>query len=75
MNAYGTALDNTGTTMVLSPNSEFFRFFRDPDGEAPAKPARRPHAGDGTRRAGGTARPPASSGRCRIFSPPWALSL
>ncbi|UVK46012.1 protease modulator HflC [Mesorhizobium sp. AR07] len=40
MNAYGTALDNTGTTMVLSPNSEFFRFFRDPDGkETPAKPA------------------------------------
>jgi modulator of FtsH protease HflC len=38
MNAYGTALDNTGTTMVLSPNSEFFRFFRDPDGkEGPAK--------------------------------------
>ncbi|RUZ83586.1 protease modulator HflC, partial [Mesorhizobium sp. M7A.F.Ca.US.003.02.2.1] len=31
MNAYGTALDNTGTTMVLSPNSEFFRFFRNPD--------------------------------------------
>ncbi|MCA0016311.1 protease modulator HflC [Mesorhizobium sp. B292B1B] len=40
MNAYGTALDNTGTTMVLSPNWEFFRFFRDPDGkEAPARPA------------------------------------
>ncbi|RUW40560.1 protease modulator HflC, partial [Mesorhizobium sp. M8A.F.Ca.ET.021.01.1.1] len=40
MNAYGTALDNTGTTMVLSPGSEFFRFFRDPDGkEGPAKPA------------------------------------
>ncbi|MFB9978465.1 protease modulator HflC [Mesorhizobium kowhaii] len=39
MNAYGTALDNSGTTMVLSPNSEFFRFFRDPDGkEGPAKP-------------------------------------
>lgn len=38
MNAYGTALDNTGTTMVLSPNSEFFRYFRDPDGkEGPAK--------------------------------------
>ncbi|TIV63589.1 MAG: protease modulator HflC, partial [Mesorhizobium sp.] len=30
MNAYGTALDNTGTTMVLSPESEFFRYFRDP---------------------------------------------
>lgn len=40
MNAYGTALDNTGTAMVLSPNSEFFRFFRNPDGsEGPAKPA------------------------------------
>ncbi|MFC3323993.1 protease modulator HflC [Mesorhizobium cantuariense] len=39
MNAYGTALDNTGTTMVLSPNSEFFRFFRNPDGsDAPANP-------------------------------------
>ncbi|MER9326235.1 protease modulator HflC [Mesorhizobium sp. M0488] len=40
MNAYGTALDNTGTTMVLSPSSEFFRFFRDPDGkQGPATPA------------------------------------
>jgi membrane protease subunit HflC len=51
MNAYGTALDNTGTTMVLSPNSEFFRFFRNPDGTdakpttptpAPAAPAPAP---------------------------------
>ena len=44
MNAYGTALDNTGTTMVLSPDSEFFRFFRDANGQpaapgAPAAPA------------------------------------
>ncbi|MDX8435050.1 MULTISPECIES: protease modulator HflC [Mesorhizobium] len=39
MNAYGTALDNTGTTMVLSPESEFFRYFRDPNSmEAPVKP-------------------------------------
>ncbi|CAN7503611.1 protease modulator HflC [Mesorhizobium sp. LjNodule214] len=39
MNAYGTALDNTGTTMVLSPESEFFRYFRDPSSkEAPATP-------------------------------------
>lgn len=53
MNAYGTALDNTGTTMVLSPSSEFFRFFRDPDGKqgpaaptapAPAAPASAPAA-------------------------------
>ncbi|CAH2403301.1 protease modulator HflC [Mesorhizobium ventifaucium] len=40
MNAYGTALDNTGTTMVLSPNSDFFRFFRNPAGaDTPAAPA------------------------------------
>jgi len=49
MNAYGTALDNSGTTMVLSPNSEFFRFFRNPDGTdakpaAPAAPATAPAA-------------------------------
>jgi membrane protease subunit HflC len=53
MNAYGTALDNTGTTMVLSPNSEFFRFFRNPAGAAapaaspaaPAAPAAQPGLG------------------------------
>ncbi|RWI28040.1 MAG: protease modulator HflC [Mesorhizobium sp.] len=40
MNAYGTALDNTGTTMVLSPNSDFFRFFRNPAGaDTPAAAA------------------------------------
>jgi membrane protease subunit HflC len=40
MSAYGTALDNTGTTMVLSPNSDFFRFFRNPAGaDTPAAPA------------------------------------
>lgn len=45
MNAYGTALDNTGTTMVLSPNSEFFRFFRNPAGAAaPAAPPAAPAA-------------------------------
>jgi membrane protease subunit HflC len=43
MTAYGTALDNTGTTMVLSPNSEFFRYFQDSLGnsgsaQAPAQP-------------------------------------
>ncbi len=35
LSAYGEALDNTGTTMLLSPNSEFFRFFRDPEGKLP----------------------------------------
>lgn len=41
MRAYERALDNTGTTMVLSPTSEFFRFFdgaTDPAG-ALASPA------------------------------------
>ncbi len=45
MSAYGTALDNTGTTMLLSPNSEFFRFFRDPAGGASAAPAAPPAGG------------------------------
>lgn len=35
MSAYGTALENTGTTMVLSPNSEFFRYFQDAGGALP----------------------------------------
>jgi modulator of FtsH protease HflC len=35
MSAYGTALENTGTTMVLSPNSEFFRYFQDAGGTLP----------------------------------------
>jgi membrane protease subunit HflC len=43
MNAYKEALDGTGTSMVLSPNSEFFRYFRDPEGKlggaAPAAPS------------------------------------
>jgi membrane protease subunit HflC len=32
MAAYTQALESTGTTMVLSPNSEFFRFFNDATG-------------------------------------------
>jgi len=39
MSAYGTALNGEGTTMVLSPESEFFRFFRDPNQSAPASTA------------------------------------
>src|SRR5690606_15884704 len=55
MNAYNEALNGNGTTMVLSPESEFFRFFRGPDGSAPAAPgggATQPSAG-----AAGTAAP------------------
>lgn len=32
MAAYRQALEQSDTTMVLSPNSDFFRFFSDPDG-------------------------------------------
>ncbi|MEW9804952.1 protease modulator HflC [Mesorhizobium marinum] len=42
MIAYSNALLGTGTTMVLSPDSDFFRYFRSPngtDGAAPARPA------------------------------------
>jgi membrane protease subunit HflC len=34
MNAYVAALDGQGTTMVISPDSEFFRFFRNAEGAA-----------------------------------------
>ncbi|WP_368669588.1 protease modulator HflC [Agrobacterium sp. a22-2] len=36
MAAYGQSLGSSGTTMVLSPNSEFFRFFNDATGAPPA---------------------------------------
>jgi len=39
MNAYISALGGNGTTMVLSPDSEFFRFFKDAAGAAPQVPA------------------------------------
>ncbi|GIL01013.1 MAG: protein HflC [Alphaproteobacteria bacterium] len=35
MAAYRQALEQSGTTMVLSPDSDFFRYFRDPAGTAP----------------------------------------
>jgi len=34
MTAYSEALQQSGTTMVLSPNSDFFRYFQDPNGSA-----------------------------------------
>lgn len=42
MNAYSESLADSGTTMVLSPTSEFFRYFGDANGApqpAPAAPA------------------------------------
>lgn len=37
MTAYSAALNDTGTTMVLSPDSDFFRYFQNPNGNS--KPA------------------------------------
>ena len=34
MTAYSEALKENGTTMVLSPNSDFFRYFQDPNGRS-----------------------------------------
>lgn len=39
MSAYIAALNSNGTTMVLSPDSEFFRYFKDASGGASAAPA------------------------------------
>ncbi|MBP0614939.1 protease modulator HflC [Jiella mangrovi] len=39
MQAYRTALENAGTTMVLSPDSEFFRYFKQEGGPAGASPS------------------------------------
>jgi membrane protease subunit HflC len=50
MKAYQTALEGSGTTLVLSPDSEFFRYFRDSSGgAAPAAPG-----GTGPAVSGGT---------------------
>jgi membrane protease subunit HflC len=45
MSAYQSALQGDGTTMVLSPDSEFFRYFKDSGGEPVRAPA---PAGNGT---------------------------
>jgi modulator of FtsH protease HflC len=44
MRAYVAALSDSGTTMVLSPDTQFFRFFNQSEGRAPAAPAGAPPA-------------------------------
>ena len=60
MNAYERAINGDNTTLVLAPDSEFFRFFRDANG--------RPVAADGTERA------PAQTGEERPQPAPQALA-
>ena len=40
MSAYAKALEESGTTMVLSPNSDFFRYFQNPNGAPQSVPNR-----------------------------------
>ena len=67
MIAYANALQGTGTTMVLSPDSEFFRFFRNALGSAPTAgtaPAATPQAST----------PPATGGSAPAQPAPGASS-
>ncbi|MBB4063595.1 protease modulator HflC [Gellertiella hungarica] len=42
MRAYGSSVGQAGTTMVIGPNSEFFRYFNSADGTPPAAPPAAP---------------------------------
>ena len=45
MEAYKKGLSSDDTTMVLTPDSEFFRYFRDPESKPqPGQPAPQPEA-------------------------------
>jgi membrane protease subunit HflC len=46
MKAYETGLEGNGTTMVLSPDSEFFKYFGDASGLLAASNAARNNAGN-----------------------------
>ena len=41
MQAYETGLKGSDTRLVISPSSDFFRYFSDPQGRTPATPAAR----------------------------------
>lgn len=66
MQAYRTALENGGTTMVLAPDSEFFRYFQN-DGAGGAQPS----APQPTAQAAPAA-PPAASAPAPVTPPPAA---
>ena len=65
MLAYETALEGTGTTLLLSPDSEFFRFFQDASGIGPgigdAAPALTGSTVEPPAEAAGQATPPAAA--------------
>jgi membrane protease subunit HflC len=61
MRAYQIALDGTGTTLVLSPDSEFLRFFQGASGEL-SNGTGLPVPSTGAPEAGAESAPPASTG-------------
>ena len=68
MRAYDTALNGTGTTLVLSPDSEFFRFFqrcRRRQAAAGRRSAPPPAGNARRRRPRSAATAPAAAGGCR----------
>ena len=50
MQSYQRALENKGTSLVLSPNTEFFRFFGDPSGKSVARKKSPPPSQEARRR-------------------------
>ncbi|MDP4021947.1 protease modulator HflC [Methylobacterium sp. NEAU 140] len=54
MQAYETGLKGSDTRLVISPNSDFFRYFSDPQGKAAATPASRGPAPDPSATTGST---------------------
>jgi membrane protease subunit HflC len=65
MQAYETGLRQSDTRMVLSPTSEFFRYFNDPTGKGsfggPGAPNRGAPAGSGAPGGAPGAAPPGSA--------------
>ena len=74
MIAYGNALQGTGTTMVLSPDSEFFRFFRSPSGTDAGNACRRSAGCRGAPEPSTTATDASKGAACPTSWPPWASS-
>jgi modulator of FtsH protease HflC len=73
MQAYENGLKPGETRMVLSPNSEFFRYFNDPSGqggrEAAEQPGAAPGSGTTAPGAGGGTPTPRTPGMSRIAPP------
>jgi modulator of FtsH protease HflC len=79
MQAYENGLKPGETRMVLSPTSEFFRYFNDPSGqggrETPDQPGSAPPGGGPSAPGGGVAPAPRAPGMSRLAPPAAAPSV